>query len=149
MDRQNLKSGEMTLDSDATKRSVVAVAVALIVVIAVYLSVPPLKLAPQGIFLPTVPLVPPTSLDQVNFYNPVTVPYVYKQLGYMNVEYSSKEATPEGEAKIQQYVKQMAAQGGANAIIVTLFGHTIPGAVKRGVSSYIFRGIAIYAVPNI
>ncbi|MBT8506233.1 hypothetical protein B1F79_00335 [Coxiella-like endosymbiont of Rhipicephalus sanguineus] len=137
------------MDLDSTKRSVVAVAVALIVVIAVYLSVPPLKLAPQGIFLPTAPLASPTSLDQVNFYNPVTVPYVYKQLGYMNVEYSSKEATPEGEAQIQQYVKQMVSQGGANAIIVTLFGHTIPGTVKRGISSYIFRGIAIYAVPNI
>ncbi|WP_304985114.1 hypothetical protein [Coxiella-like endosymbiont] len=137
------------MDLDATKRSIVAVVIALIVVIAVYLSVPPLKLAPQGIFLPTAPLAVPTSLDQVNFYNPVTVLYAYKQLGYMNVEYSSKEATPEGEAQIQQYVKKMAAQGGANGIIVTLFGHTIPGAVKGELSSYIFRGIAIYAVPNI
>lgn len=136
------------MDLESTKRSIVAVVLALIVVIAVYLSIPPLKLAPQGIFLPTAPLTAPTSLDQVNFYNPVRLPFIYKQLGYINVEYSSKETSPEGEAQIQKYLKQMAAQNGANGIIVTLFGHTILGGVKRELASYIFRGIAIYTLPN-
>lgn len=136
------------MNSDATKRSIVAVAVALIVVITVYLSVPPLKIAPQGIFLPTAPLTRAT-FEPVNLYNLITVPDMYKKLGYLNVEYSSKEDTPEGEMKIQQYVKEMAGQFGANGVIITLFGHTIPGSMRGELSSYIFRGVAIYAVPNV
>ncbi|WP_264435442.1 hypothetical protein [Coxiella endosymbiont of Dermacentor marginatus] len=140
----------MALDSDVTKRTVVATTIALVLVIAVYLSVPPLKLAPQGIFLPiTATPVFHKPLDQVNFYNLVTVPHTYKQLGYINVEYSSKETSLEGETRIQGYIKQMALQEMANGVVVILFGHTIPGAVKGGLSSYIFRGIAIYSIFNI
>ncbi|MFV9988932.1 MAG: hypothetical protein AB8V57_02740 [Coxiella endosymbiont of Dermacentor nuttalli] len=138
------------MDSDVIKRTVVATIIALVLVIAVYLSVPPLKLAPQGIFLPTSATpVSHKPLDQVDFYNLVTVPYTYKQLGYINVEYSSKEANLEGEARMQGYIKQMALQEMANGVVVMLFGHTIPGAVKGSLSSYIFRGIAIYSIFNI
>lgn len=138
------------MDSDITKRSVFATVIALVLVIAVYLSVPPLKFAPQGIFLPTVTTtVFHKPLDRVNFYNLITVPYTYKQLGYINVEYSSKEASLEGEARIQGYVKQMALKKMANGVVVILFGHTIHGATKGGLSSYIFRGIAIYSIFNI
>ena len=138
------------------KRNIVAIVVALVVVISVYSSVPPLKLVPQGIFLPISPLYALVSnnishkfFEQVNFYNPVMIPYTHKLLGYINIEYFSKEASPKEEGQIQRYVKQMAAQAMANGVVVTLFGHTIPGSVKEELSSYVFRGIAIRAIPNI
>ena len=149
----------MVLDLNDTKCDVIAAVVALVVVISIYSLVPPLSLVPQGIFLPTTLVSVPishnishnsfNSFEQVNFYNLVTIPYTYKRLGYINVEYSAKAASLEKEEQIQRYVAQIATQEMANGVIVTLFGHTIPGSVKGELSSYIFRGIAIYAIPKI
>ena len=138
------------MSSDTTKCSLVGIAFALVVVITVlYLLVPATPIiTPQGVFLPVALLKTPLAINEVSFYNPVTVPYAYKKLGYINVQFYSKEATPEGEAQLQQYVGKIAAKAGANGVIVTLFGHTIPGAVRGTLSSYIFRGTAIHATPS-
>lgn len=137
------------MNSDATKRSITAVVIAFIVVVIIYFSVSPLSISPRGILLPTTSPQTPISTDQVSFYNTVTAPYAHEKLGYINVQYYSEMATPDGEAHLQQYVKQIAAKAGANGVIVTLYGHTMPGDVRKELSSYIFRGIAIYSVPNI
>ncbi|WP_040948153.1 hypothetical protein [Coxiella burnetii] len=79
------------LNPDATKRSIVAVLIGLMVLVAIYLTVPSHPAEPQGILL----------------------------------------------------------RIGANGVIVSLFGHTMPGAVRGAMSSYVFRGVAIYSVPTI
>lgn len=138
------------MNSDATKCSLVGVALALVAVIIVYLLIPSTPpITPHGVFLPVAPSEMPLAPNKVSFYNPVTAPYAYKKLGYINVQFYSKEATPAGGAQLQQYVREIAAKAGANGVIVTLFGHTIPGAVREALSSYIFRGTAIYAIPNV
>ena len=131
------------------KCSLVGVALASIAVIIIYFLVPSAPIAPRGVFLTIAPLKTPLVPNEVSFYSPVTTPYAYKKIGYINVQFYSKGATPEGEVQLQQYVREMAAKAGANGVIVMLFGHTIPGAVRVALSSYIFRGIAIYVIPNV
>lgn len=140
------------MSSDATRRSLFGVSLALVVIIVIYFLVPPTPpITPHGVFLTVatsnskIPVIP----NEVSFYNPVTAPYVYKKIGYVNVQFYSKSGTPEEEAQLQQYVREMAAKAGANGVIVVLFGHTIPGVVRVALSSYIFRGTAIYAIPNV
>ncbi|BBL37147.1 hypothetical protein [Coxiella burnetii] len=137
------------LNPDATKRSIVAVLIGLMVLVAIYLTVPSHPAEPQGILLPTASSQAPVPADRVSFYNTITAPYVYQRLGNINVQFYSKKSTPEGEARMQQYVREMAARIGANGVIVSLFGHTMPGAVRGAMSSYVFRGVAIYSVPTI
>lgn len=139
------------MNSDTTKCSLVSVVLALLAVVIVYLLVPSTPITPQGIFLTVAPsnLKTPLIPNEVSFYNSVTAPYVYKKVGYINVQFYSKLATSGGEVKLQQYVREIAAKAGANGVIVMLFGHTIPGTVRAALSSYIFRGIAIYVIPHV
>ncbi|WP_267256762.1 hypothetical protein [Coxiella endosymbiont of Ornithodoros maritimus] len=137
------------LNPDATKSSIVAVLIGLMVLIAIYLMVPSHPAEPQGILLPTASPQTPVPADQVSLYSTITAPYVYQRLGNINLQFYSKKPTPEGEARIQKYVREMAARVGANGVIVSLFGHTMPDAVRGAMSSYVFRGVAIYSVPTI
>ncbi|MFW0072603.1 MAG: hypothetical protein AB8Z23_01370 [Coxiella-like endosymbiont] len=131
------------------KRSLVSVALASVAIVIVYLLVPSFPIIPRGVFLTVAPSKMSFVPSEVNFYNPVTAPCAYKKIGYINVQFYSKGATPEGEAQLQQYVREIAAKAGANGVIVMLFGHTIPGAVRVALSSYVFRGTAIYVIPNV
>lgn len=131
------------------KCSLISVALASIAVIIVYFLVPSFPITPRGVFLTVAPSKTPLVSSEVSFYNPVTAPCAYKKIGYINVQFYSKGITPEGEAQLQQYVREIAAKAGANGVIVMLFGHTIPGAVRVALSSYVFRGTAIYVIPNV
>lgn len=131
------------------KCSLVGVVLASIAVVIVYLLVPSTPITPHGVFLTVTPSKMPLVPNEVSFYSPVTAPYAYKKIGYINVQFYSKGATPDGEAQLQRCVREIAAKAGANGVIVMLFGHTIPGAVRVTLSSYIFRGTAIYAIPNV
>ena len=131
------------------KCSLVSVALASVAVIVVCLLVPSSPITPHGVFLTAAPSKTLMIPSEVSFYSPVTVPYTYEKIGYINVQFYSKWATPKGEAELQQYVREIAAKAGANGVIVMLFGHTIPGTVRAALSSYIFRGTAIYVIPNV
>lgn len=121
----------------------VAVLVALIVVFVIYLLVPSHRAKPEGILLPTALPQSPIPPEAVTFYSTLTVPYGYQILGYVNVQFYSKEPSSKGKMCLQEYVKQIAAGVGANGVIVTLFGHTMPEVVKGAMSSYVFHGVAI------
>ncbi|QTS83946.1 hypothetical protein [Coxiella endosymbiont of Amblyomma nuttalli] len=136
------------MNSDAIKCSLVGIELALVSVIIACLIVPSTPISPHGVFLPVAPSGTPLSACQVSFYNPATTPCMYKKLGYINVQFYSKEVSTSGEAQLQQYVREIAAKTGANGVIVTFFGHTISGAVRKALSSYIFIGTAIYVCPE-
>lgn len=130
-------------EGETVKRSVIAMLIALMVVAVICLSMPSrLPPKPMGILLPTALPRNPISIDQVSFYDILSAPRSYQNLGSINVQYHAKRLTLEGEQCLKKYIMQMAAQIGANGVIVTLFGHTVPeGSVM---SSYFFQGIAIY-----
>ena len=136
---------------EAVKRSTIAVLSALAVVVVIYLLVPSYSAEPMGILLPATSPKTPISVDQVSFYGTLTAPYNYQNLGSINMQYYSRELTSKGETRLKQCVMKMAAQVGANGIIVTLFGHTMLDSTIRSImSSYIFRGVAIcYSTPAI
>ena len=131
------------MNREATKRNVIAVLVAFIVVFVIYLLVPPYHAKPEGILLPTALPQFPIPPEAVIFYSTLTVLYGYQILGHVNVQFYSKGPSSKEEVCLQEYVRKMAARVGANGVIVTLFGHTMPRVVKDAMSSYVFHGVAI------
>ncbi len=132
------------------KRSIIAAVIAAVVVVAVYLSAPVMPIVPQGIVLPINKTLPPVSPTQVTFYTANTVmPMAYERVGYINVQLHSQSPSEPSELQLKHYIQQLAANVGANGIVVTLFGHTLPNQVPTSQASYVFRGTAIYSVPTI
>lgn len=137
------------LASDDNQRSLVALLVAVFGIFIVYLTAPAVTIEPHGIFLPSAPLQTPVPKEQVQFYDRASLPVVYKPLGTINVLYHSKTTNFEAEQTLQQYVRQLASSAGANGVEVILFAHTLSGDVPSAQASYIFRGSAVYTVPNV
>lgn len=138
------------MDKSATQRSIIALIVGLIVVFILYFIVPAPDKGPKGVLLPTTTKqFTAVSPDQVVFYNGNSAGMAYQKIGYINVQYHSVTPTPQNEQVLANYVKQIAAAAGANGVIITLFGHTLPNEVANSQASYVFRGEAIYAVPNV
>ena len=137
------------MDAEGNKRSLVSVIVAAIVVLIVYLLVPATPILPCGIFLPINKALAPIPPTQVTFYNADSAPLAYQKIGYINVQFHTKSVTAEGEKQLEQYIRQLAAKVGANGVVINLFGHTLPGQVPTSQASYVFRGLAVYAVPDI
>ena len=131
-------------------RSIIALLVGLIVVVILYLLIPATMISPKGILLPTSnkPMAP-ISPGQVTFYSNASLGFAYQKVGYINVQFHSVQPSAVDEQALANYVRQLAAAAGANGVIITLFGHTLPNEVPNAQASYVFRGEAVYAVPNI
>ena len=129
---------------ETVKRNIIAVLAASVVIIVIYLLVPSYLAKPMGILLPAALPRASISVDQISFYDKLTAPYNYQNLGNINVQYYSRKLTLEEETYLKKCVMRIAAGVGANGIIITLFGHTVPDAASSIMSSYIFQGIAIY-----
>lgn len=136
------------MDKNAHRRSYLALMIALAVVVIIYFLIPSIPDEPRGILLPTTKAMSAASPDQVTFYNS-SLGYAYKKLGYINVQYHSVSPSPSSEEVLANYVKQLAATVGGNGVVISLFGHTLPGEVSRAQASYVFRGEVVYIVPNI
>lgn len=126
------------------KRSIAALLIGILVVVVIYLLVPSQPMVPRGILLPlSTRSDAPISPDQVAFYNPEMLSNHFEKIGFINVQYASEEPTPEQEAILANYVKQLAAGAGANGVVINLLGHTVKGEVPSPQASYVFRGVAI------
>ncbi len=136
------------MEKGAYQRSIIALIVGIIVVVILYFLVPAPDMGPRGILLPTGKLMAPISSDQVVFYNSSSFGASYQKVGYINVQYHSITPTAQNEQVLANYVKQLAAASGANGVIITLFGHTLPNEVPNSQASYVFRGEAVYTAPN-
>lgn len=131
------------MDKGAYQRSLIAFIVGIIVVVILYFLVPAPDRGPRGILLPMGKTKAPISSDQVVFYNSSSLGYAYRKVGYINVQYHSITPTAQSEQILANSVKQLAAAAGANGVIITLFGHTLPNEVPNSQASYVFRGEAI------
>lgn len=131
------------------QRSLISLFAGLIIVLIIYFLVPTMAIAPRGILLPINKLMPAIAPEQVTFYKNASLEVAYQRIGYINVQYHSVQPTAVDEQVLADYVRQLAASRGANGVIITLFGHTLLDEVPNAQASYVFRGEAVYAVPNI
>lgn len=129
-------------------RTLVSLVVAAAIVLLIYFTVPPTPFSPRGVLLPTgkqpttsIGAVPP---EQIVLFSNETAPSTYEVLGYVNIEYHVLHETVETQPTLYLYAKTLASKVKANGIIVTLFGHTVPGKVPKSMSFYVFRGLAVY-----
>lgn len=132
------------MDKAGYQRSLIALIVGLVVLVILYLVVPGQPITPRGILLPIEKSRPAISPDQVTFYNESTLGSHYQKMGYINVQFHAVNPTSESELVLVNYVKQLAAQQGANGVMISLFGHTLPNEVANAQASYVFRGTAVY-----
>ncbi|WP_423064052.1 hypothetical protein [Candidiatus Paracoxiella cheracis] len=137
------------MDTEAGKRTTISIIVAFIVVVIVYFLVPSKPDKPAGIVLPTGQLMAPVDAQSVSFLNEGTLPVGYKAIGHVSVMLHSVKPTPQEQTALLQYAQQLAGKVGANGIIVSLVGHTLSGGVPSSQAAYVFRGTAVYYVPNV
>jgi hypothetical protein len=126
-------------------RTMVVLLITLIIMGIIIWSMPPISIHPVGIFLPANSLkniAPESSLNTVNLYSPLTAPNHYDILGTVNIAYHTTTGTEEDAAIVQQYAQQLAANAGANGIIVKLFGHTMSNS-PPALASQVLTGMAI------
>jgi len=137
------------VNAEGKKRSIISAVIAVIIVAFIYFLVPATQITPQGILLPVKNVLSALPPQQVVFYDKDNLPLAYQKIGYLNVQFHSQSVTTQSEKQLEAYVRQMAASAGANGVVVYLFGHTLLGQVPASQASYVFRGLAVYAVPNI
>ena len=74
-------------------------------------------------------------------------PNKFKNLGQINIEMHVKSAKENQESiakKTEEYAKKLAAELGADAIVVTSYGITSFGEAAADSNFYVFRGTAIH-----
>lgn len=111
-----------------------------LVVSVIYCFRPQYDFSMKGIALPLKPAVVPSDIQGIRFFP--FPPVTYRALGTINIEqhFSGKgQITP---AKIERYAKKLAANLGANAVIITAFGHTSLSTAGPAQGLYVFRGVA-------
>ncbi len=121
----------------------IIVIIALIAVIFVIWAAPSQYYQAQGVLLPAKQVRAATlSFSIVRLESR---PIGSKLLGYIHIErrYSTKKQ--QAQQQIWQLAQNLAANAGANAIVINLFR---VGSVTKGHYIYVFRGIALY-MPNL
>jgi len=136
------------LDTEAGKRTIISVLVALIVVVIIYFLVPSTPAKPAGILLPTGELMNPVSPETVRLFNDATSPINYQVIGHLSVMLHSVKETPQDQAAVLKFAQQLAGKVGANGIIANLIGHTLSEKTPSSQAFSVFRGMAIHYVPN-
>lgn len=129
-------------------RVITAVLIGFFVVLVLYLSAPSVIITPRGIALPmqkaniaaSTILVP---ADQIGLYTKETVPNSYQSLAHINIQYHAKQESPEKITLLINKARKLAAQVGANAIVVNVLGH-VSDKTPNAQSSYVFRSTAIH-----
>ena len=112
-------------------------------VVIVYFLVPPVVYTPKGILLPVSESLSATDPAQVTLFQGSAPSVNPKKIAYVNIQYHSVTETQEGYAKLQAFAKSLAAGVGANGIVVSGVGHTMPQQTPSSQALYILRGMAI------
>jgi hypothetical protein len=98
---------------------------------------------PKGIILPAEKIKPAISPDQVSFFQ--VAPFDYQSMGLIRISrYMGNKPSVAAEKEMLTEAKKLAAQVGANGVVVKQFFHTQPGTSPEGLNSYYFMGEAIY-----
>jgi len=121
---------------------------AIIVFILIGLT-PPQDYRAQSIFLPAKLSRPAVPIEQVSLLPSAPTSH-YKVLGLVHVMQHFVVSDAQRRVVEQDLIneaRRLAAQAGANAVIVKSFGYTLPGLTPAAQAVYAFRGLAIF-LPN-
>lgn len=120
-------------------RTLICTAAGLLAVIFLMIMTPSHSLLPKGILLPAnLPIRSPINPDQVTLY--IQTPQAnFTQLGSVSVEQGFSELDDETKNLLVQKVKALAANAGANGVLVNVL---VPSSGVR--QMMVFRGTAIH-----
>lgn len=108
----------------------------------VYLLKSPRLDEPTRVVLPiTTQHLAPQNPDNVRLY-PFN-PGENQPLALINIEQHHPHMTQERIQHIEQIAKQLAADVGADAVVIKTFGHTQPNSPEHLESITVFRGVAV------
>lgn len=128
------------MESASFNRSIVYCLVLFVVVTTIYLTRPAYEFSAKGIALPLHPGAEHSDSANIRLFP--FPPARYSTLGTVNIEQHFTKNGQITPAQIEQQAKQLAASLGANALIVTAFGHTSLSTPGPAQGLYVFRGIA-------
>lgn len=123
-----------------TLRSIISLLIAIIIVGAVYASMPSYQLAPQGIVLPANGNKPPYKGD-VKLYSSSEAPLDSENIGNISVEYHSTTISPEAQTRLINKAKVLAAQAGGNGLLFSM-GQTI-ASTPSSLAISVLQGVVI------
>lgn len=126
-----------------TFRTLIMLLIAFGILIGVYFSMPPVVYEPKGILLPLTQLKPPINPDQVRVYEQGSFPPSFTDIGRVNLQYHSAKASYRVAEIAINHAREIAAQHGANGLLISLNAHTLPDA-PESISFQVLRGVAIY-----
>lgn len=135
------------MSSTDKKRVWVSSIIGIIVILILFWLIPSQTLQAKGILLPSKETRQPISEKDVIFYsNP---PETYQNLGSIRVvRHYPAEQPKVAEKQMLDFAKKLAAQAGANGVVVKLFAHSVPGTVPAPQAIYSLQGIAIFSNDN-
>lgn len=134
----------MDNNSNYIARTLISGIIALLAIIVVGLTMPKISFEATGIALPSQLTLPATSPENVSIYSDEPLGN-YQTLGLIRI---ARHYTPDDEllaqTEIKDKAKSLAADLGANAVIVRYFAHSMPGRAPADMAMYSFWGFAVY-----
>jgi|GEM_PF-1787709 len=116
----------------------------LLAALVLYIIAPPAKYPISGIVLPWHVPTAEVNAKHVKLFTTHQVPSaLYRKQGHLSVVWHSKHASEKKERHFLKQATKMAAKSGANAIILSILGHTGEGVQTRW-ASYRLEGEAVY-----
>ena len=132
------------IHKSALGRGLVYLAVIILSIFGACQLLPQQTLQPQAMVLPlskTRLHLAPTQRENIALYK--NVPVSAQRLARINIEYHQPTPSAQGQDKVVDYAKQLAAKAGAKGLAVIEFGYT---GLQEGnaelTENYIFHGIA-------
>ena len=124
-------------------RDFCAVVVGLVFIGLISWSIPAQVYQPCGVLLPTAKLLPAIDGAKIPIYVDATLaPSRGRSLGWIHVMMYSEKPTPAGQEQVTDYARDLAAQAGANVVVINQFFHTVPQTIAAVQSAYVFMGTA-------
>lgn len=125
---------------NTTIRTIIATATALIVIAAIYFSMPIVKIKPQGIVLPAETLTGHYSGD-VKLYDSGDAPIGSRELGFISVEYHVTHLSNQLNQLIIEKAKTLAANAGGDGLVYNL-GHSV-GKQSSPMKMIVLKGYVV------
>lgn len=121
-------------------RTIIATLTALIVIACIYLTMPTIKIKPQGIVLPAETLTAPHSGD-VTLYDSGDAPLGSQELGFISVEYHVTHLSNQLNQLIIEKAKTLAANAGGDGLVYNL-GHSV-GKQSSPMKMIVLKGYVV------
>lgn len=116
----------------------------LLAALVLYIIAPPAQYPISGVILPMHPSTADVEAKQVKLFTAHQIPSaLYRTQGHLSVVWHSKHSSEKKERHFLKQATKMAAASGANAIILSVLGHTGEGVQTRW-ASYRLEGEAVY-----